>query len=206
MVIIKSNIDISPLENYHTAETFKVLLKPENNILKFLDQARYRLVRKRMIECIISTDMTHHSKLYSSLKNKLSAFEINDGNNVEKMIVDSANSSNTFDNQQLVLNNILHLADISNPAKPSKIYSKWVDLVFVEFFNQGDLEKKQNLPISLLCDRETTNINKAQIGFIKFVVKPLMECVLCIIPEINPYMETMKHNLKTYEKLAEEKK
>ena len=49
------------------------------------------------------------------------------------------------------------------------IYKKCFDLVFLEFFNQGDLEKKKNLNISLVWDRDNTNINKAQIGFINFL-------------------------------------
>lgn len=36
--------------------------------------------------------------------------------------------------------------------------------VLQEFFNQGDLEKKAGLPVSMLMDRNTTNIAKMQIG------------------------------------------
>jgi hypothetical protein len=34
------------------------------------------------------------------------------------------------------------------------------------------MEKKLNLPVSQLCDRETTNLAKAQIGFIDYIVLP----------------------------------
>ena len=36
---------------------------------------------------------------------------------------------------------LIHSADISNPAKPSKISQQWTDKVYKEFFRQGDLEK-----------------------------------------------------------------
>ena len=49
-----------------------------------------------------------------------------------------------------------------------KIYDEWVDLVFIEFFNQGDVEKKYNLPVTILCDRDTTDTVNSQIGFINF--------------------------------------
>ena len=108
------------------------------------------------------------------------------------------NVEKTFENQQAVLNMIIHCADISNPAKPSQIQKTWVDLIFMEFFKQGDLEKSQGLPISLLCDRTTTNIDKSQIGFMNFVVIQTFDCLIYAIPEISQYMETMKSNLKKY--------
>ncbi len=41
-----------------------------------------------------------------------------------------------------------HFADISNPAKPWAICKDWTDLLYVEFFAQGDLEKQHNFPVS----------------------------------------------------------
>lgn len=64
------------------------------------------------------------------------------------------------------------MADISNSSKPFQIYKKWTHLLFDEFFAQGDLEISQDFPVSYLCDR-STNIAKAQLGFIDFVVAPL---------------------------------
>lgn len=50
---------------------------------------------------------------------------------------------------------------------------KWTYLLFDEFFDQGDLEKEKGLPISMLCDRDNTNVAQSQPGFIGFVVMPL---------------------------------
>ena len=93
----------------------------------------------------------------------------------------------------------LHTADISNPAKPGKISDAWTDRVYGEFFIQGDLEKKMGLPVSLLCDRETTNINKAMIGFINFVVMPTIDIIVDLIPEVSQYGINIRNNLKKYE-------
>ncbi len=200
-IIIIDKIDFSPLENYHIAETFKVLMQKEYNILSNFNSSEFRIIRKRIIEVVLATDMTNHSRNLSSLKNKLSYAEINNGENVSKIILDEDNSI-TFENQQLVLNNILHTADISNPAKLSYIYNQWVNYVFEEFFNQGDLEMKANLSISMLCDRKTTDITKSQIGFIKFVVKPSFDCLMLIAPEIKTYNDYINKNLKMYEDKA----
>ena len=162
-------LDKSVLENFHIAQAFKVALNPEFNIFNKLTPEEFRLVRRRMIECVMSTDMTHHNKVLSTMKSKIETFDIKNGKNVERMVF-TDNVEKTFENQQAVLNMIIHCADISNPAKPSQIQKTWVDLIFMEFFKQGDLEKSQGLPISLLCDRTTTNIDKSQIGFMNFVV------------------------------------
>jgi len=55
----------------------------------------------------------------------------------------------------------IHLADISNTSKPWKVCKQWVDLLFVEFFEQGDRERELGMPISYLMDRYTTNAAKS---------------------------------------------
>jgi hypothetical protein len=199
--------DNSVLENYHIAESFKVMLREENNLLCNLNLPEWRHVRRRIIDCILSTDMANHSKHLAAMKTKMETFDIKKGKNLDKMIFPD-NHAKTYENQQLIVGMIVHASDISNPAKPADINNKWVNLVFVEFFNQGDIEKKKGLSVSLLCDRETTNINKSQIGFIQFVVAPTFETLLNFLPDISPYYDTIKENLTRYEGLVleEEKK
>jgi hypothetical protein len=62
------------------------------------------------------------------------------------------------------------MSDISNSAKPFDIVKTWVDLLFVEFFHQGDLERADGRPISYLMDRSTVNVAKAQIGFLDVII------------------------------------
>jgi hypothetical protein len=178
-------------------------MKPENNILDQFSPEEYRLVRRRMIETILATDMAHHGKDLSALKSKIDTFDIKDGKNVKKMIFEE-NVAKTYENQQAVLSMCVHCADLSNPAKKEPINKVWIELVFKEFFKQGDEERKLNLPITLLCDRNTTNINKSQIGFINFAVKPAYDALMQFIPEIGCYMDTIKENLKRFEDLVKE--
>lgn len=153
----------------------------------------------------MSTDMANHNKVLAALKSKIETFDIKAGKNVERMVF-SDNVEKTFENQQTVLNMIIHSSDISNPAKPTHIQKTWVDLIFIEFFKQGDLEKSQGLPVSLLCDRSTTNIDKSQIGFMNFVVIPTFDTLILTLPELSFYMDTMKANLKKYEELSKQNK
>lgn len=63
-----------------------------------------------------------------------------------------------------VLQNMVHCSDLSNPTKPLDIYRKWVDRVMEEFFRQGDMERKQGLDISPMCDRLTATVEKSQVS------------------------------------------
>jgi cAMP-specific phosphodiesterase 4 len=172
------------------------------NILDSLAPEEYRIVRKRMIESILATDMTHHARHLASLKSKLEMFDIEEGNNVSNLIVDD--KLKAYENQQTVLNICIHSADISNPAKEDIVYNQWIEMVFEEFYKQGDIEKSKGYPVSLLCDRETTNINKSQIGFINFIVTPTFDTLLNVFPEIKPYINNIKSNLKRFEELVKQ--
>ena len=76
------------------------------------------------------------------------------------------------------------MADISNPSKQWETCKLWTDLLFVEFFAQGDLEKINNFPVSLFYDRATTNLAKTQLGFIDFIIKPAFTVVSKILTKL----------------------
>ena len=193
--------DISVLEMYHIAQSFKELQHDEYNIFINFSPEEYRICRRRMIDGVISTDMANHVKVLNTMKTKSESFNINKGKNFENIFQDNDDNKNMvklFDKQQDMLNMIIHTADISNPGKPDKISSLWTKRVYDEFFIQGDLEKKQNLPISNFCDRNTTNINKAMIGFISFVVGPTIDTLTNLVPEVYDYTEYCRGNLRKH--------
>lgn len=192
------------LENYHVSETFKLILDKKNNcnILEGFKDEEFRVIRKRMISCILATDMSYHMKHFIDLRSKLQLMEISDGKNIAKLTKEDSNNINS--NQQMILDNTIHLCDISNPSKIGNVYDKWVDLVLNEFFNQGDLEKKSNLPISFMCDRETTSRPKSQLGFMEKIVKPYFELYCNMVPEIRPYLDNLNNNFERYKLLSNE--
>jgi hypothetical protein len=114
------------------------------------------------------------------------------------------NVNRTFENQQLLLNLIVHAVDIGAPGKCFLICDKWRQRVYDEFFQQGDLEKERGLPVSILCDRYTTDPYKSQIGFTAFVVQPTFDALLHFIPEISHFLENININLKKYQSLVKE--
>merc|ERR1719491_1062719 len=105
---------------------------------------------------------------------------------------------------------VLHMADISNPTKMQDVSAQWADHCYSEFFKQGDKEAEENMPISPLCDRNSTNLPEAQMGFMKFVIRPGFEQLAQCIPAVEQVILTQHDaNLKYWEvekeKLAKKK-
>jgi hypothetical protein len=157
-------------------------------------------MRKKIIECVISTDMTFHTEQFHYLKLKRENFNINKGSNAEK-IVENLDSISLTKTKQEFLNILIHAADISNPTKPFEVYSQWADKVMSEFFAQGDKEKELGLPCSFLCNRETVTIPNAQIGFIDGIVNPFFETLTNIFFGLDYLMENIKNNKEEFKKL-----
>lgn len=80
----------------------------------------------------------------------------------------------------------LHSSDISQQTRSFELAKIWTYLLFEEFFDQGDLEKSQSLPVSMLCDRDTTNVRGSQPGFVSFVTLPLFSELSNLLPLLNP--------------------
>jgi hypothetical protein len=199
-----SYIDISVLENYHIAESFKLIKsKEEYDIFSELSKENYKIMRKRIVECVLATDMTFHSKQFNFLKNKIETFSIIKGQNSEHLF-EGLDKNAEYSLQQEFLNIIIHICDISNPTKPFDIYSKWADRVMEEFYLQGDKERELNLNISFLCDRNKFPIATAQIGFMDGVVAPFLTLFLDFFPELQFLSDNANNNKEIYKKIRDE--
>ena len=97
----------------------------------------------------------------------------------------------------------LHTCDISPQTREFSIASKWTYLLFDEFFVQGDLEKEQKLPVSMLCDRDNTSVKGSQPGFISFVLLPLFTAVTQFFPQTQEALDNLKNNSKEWQKMEE---
>lgn len=201
--------DNSVLENYHCAYFFKISRKPENNIYSKFTDAEYRQFRKRIIECILATDMVFHAKIVSQMKGRIMIYkeslkesEVYD----EKIPMISKDSTSIFDEQQHVLNFIIHTADIAHNSKPFEISQKWTEYLMEEFWQQGDKEKKLGLPISFLCDRSTADVPKGQIGFFKAIIMPTFDALIDLLPDLTYVREQIDKNYDEWSKLINENK
>ena len=133
----------------------------------------------------------------------MNKFNIEKGKNVDKLI-DFTNERSVEKSKQLVSSVVLHACDISTSLRDFDLSVDWADLLFEEFFNQGDMEKAQGLEISMMCDRTTTNIAGGQAGFIQFVVLPIFNQLSMICPSIEDVqIKSGNDNIETWKVRAD---
>ncbi|XP_026469952.1 calcium/calmodulin-dependent 3',5'-cyclic nucleotide phosphodiesterase 1-like [Ctenocephalides felis] len=151
--------DRAVLENHHVSASFQLFRDEQYNILSQLSKDEYREFRALVIDIVLATDMSHHFQQLKNIKSAMAIF---------------ANDPSAEIDKTKALSLVVHMCDISHPAKPWKLHYKWSDLLSEEFFRQGDLEYSLGLPYSPLCDRNNTLVAESQIGFIDYIVEPSM--------------------------------
>ena len=183
--------DESVLENYHVSTAFKILQNEKCNMLINFSKEQRINFRKIVIDLVLATDMSKHMTLLADMKTML---ETNHFTSTGDLKLDD------YSDKMLVLQTMVHCADLSNPAKPLPLYIKWVDLVMEEFFQQGDRERKLDMEISPMCDRSNSAIEKTQVGFIDFVIRPLWETFADLVnPDAQEILETLEGNKQYYQ-------
>ena len=103
----------------------------------------------------------------------------------------------------MLLEFVVHASDVSTQTRKFDVALKWTKLLFEEFFHQGDVEKEKGLPVSFLCDRETTQIPQSQPGFVSFILNPLFSTVSDMVPELKQLELTAKENAEKYKTYEE---
>lgn len=153
--------DKSVLENMHIAKIFNIMGKESCNILANLSENDWIVCRKIIIEMILETDMSKHFESLGKFRTRTSSIGDIDLDKPEDKL--------------FIMCMAIKCADIGHSAKVTELHEKWTLLVSEEFFHQGDVEKEKNLPVSIYCDRETTDLPRSQAGFIKNICMPLYE-------------------------------
>lgn len=205
--------DRSPLENMSCARMFAILAMPACAMFGCLTGEQYREARKVCIEAILHTDNAQHFSIVKEvqmfyevnsevLEESLAVFRDLQGDpekddafptpEVQEVFKDDAN-------RKLVMNLLLHTADLSNSTKPFRICQIWAYNVLEELFRQGDEEIKLGLPVQALNNRNRTSKPFSQIGFIEFLVAPLLFATVKVLPPTEQLLEQMVLNAKSWQ-------
>ncbi|OMJ90108.1 hypothetical protein SteCoe_7596 [Stentor coeruleus] len=177
--------DLSVLENHHVAASFSIIKDKNNNFFENLSCDLYRKYRSKIISIVLATDFSKHFKEISKLK----------------LICKELNTEN---DKEFMLKILMHAADVSNSTRKWKLYYDWAQLVLEEFFSQGDREKDLGLSISPLCDRNTVNFAKSQIGFIDLFIIPMFSILKDVFPKFGKALKNAQINKDKLSKMNEE--
>jgi len=199
--------DKSPLENMHCARLFELSSQPKCNIFAALPRPQFLEVRKVCIDAILHTDNAQHLGM---IKDVQMLYEVNSvlmdrGRDVYKSQATGCLSREVIDcfreadSRQLLIKLLLHLADISNSMKPFRICRVWACQVLEEFFLQGDEERRLSMPVQALNDREKVNKHTSQVGFIEFLVSPLLFATVKLLPAVDSLLEQAVQNARSWQ-------
>lgn len=204
--------DKSILENMHVSLAFELMRSDDQcNWFALLPNAFQRkkegddtpsattnfqqYMRRGMIGMVLATDMANHAQHVTKFQNVMKEADEEEIDSPEEM------KQEALDHKLFILESMLHAADISNPCKPRPQMLQWTELVLLEFWNQGDEERRLGLPVSPLCDREAGRdvIPKGQLGFINFVIRPLYSLIVELVPQADEALENLAQNSAFWE-------
>jgi len=183
--------DQSVLEQFHAAQGFRLLLQESDScLLRQLPNDLLTEVRQGIVASVLGTDMTKHMSHVSRVKGLVERL----GGSPESWI---AEGSGALRELQVFT---LHAADVSSATKPPALADRWYGLLQEEFFQQGDEERLQQMPISPLCDRDANKPASSQVGFMQFIIQPTFSLLAEIEPLINnEIMSFYEQNLRKWQ-------
>jgi GAF domain-containing protein len=173
--------DQSVLENMHAAACFETMRRPGHDILAHVGASEYRQVRKAIIRAILATDMHNHAAIVTQLH--------------EKLQVDVFNSDDEA-HKELLLNAIVHAADISGPALARPLHVKWSLQLLEEFNLQYHDETALGLaPTPYMNARpDSAELGKLNLAFIDSCVFPLWRILHTFLEGLDACLANVQSN------------
>lgn len=171
--------DQSPLENHHCTTAFKLL--SHSNITEHVLKHQYVAFRDAVIQCILATDLAKHDDILGRFLKIVPNFNF-------------ADDSHT----KLLMMIVIKTADISNEVRPQCCASKWMNLLFQEYFHQSDLEKFSGLPVASYMNRSLVDKSQSQVFFIQNLLIPLLRSLTPLSHNIQEIINAADLNLTTY--------
>ncbi|KXJ08803.1 cGMP-dependent 3',5'-cyclic phosphodiesterase [Exaiptasia diaphana] len=178
----------SVMERHHFAQTMCIVNSPGCNIFKNLSEKNFAKVLDSIRTIILATDLAHHLKILKDIR---------------RMAQDGYKSDRE-DHHKLLLCLMMTASDLSDQTKPWKGTRKIADLIYTEFFSQGDLEKVMGYTPSEMMDRERACIPKLQIDFLESIAFPVYSALGDIIPETSVVHESVLSNRDHWKVVQEE--
>merc|ERR1712203_456531 len=152
-----------------------------------------------IIMAILHTDVTKHNEM---IKEMSLLYQMN--SEAFDALDPGPAVTQTQANVALIANAILHGADVGNPMKPWELCYKIAYLCIDEFFAQGDLEKAAGIPVQMLNDRDKVNRPNSQIGFIEFVIAPMVVSMVNMFPQLDSLAMYLGQNIQKWSEVWQE--
>lgn len=166
----------SVMERHHFAQSMCILNTEGCNILDNLSKVEYTHCLDLIRDNILSTDLAHHLRMLPEM---------------EKMVKEGVKREDSR-HHYLTSCLLMTASDLSDQTKDWLKTKKIAELVYTEFFTQGDLEKAMGNKPAESMDRERACIPSLQIQFIDQIVEPVYRTLALLDPAAEePYKGAM---------------
>ncbi|KJE94204.1 phosphodiesterase 2A, variant [Capsaspora owczarzaki ATCC 30864] len=164
----------SVLERHHLAQTLYILQVDGCNLLANVESSEYRKVLDRIRRNILATDLASHF----AIQKRTEAMLVQRETTAPDQLTPTEKSNATH----LICCLIMTACDLSDAGKPWESASLVAELIYAEFFAQGDLERARGEKPMEINDRTTANKPKLQLGFIDHVAMPAFKFLSRALP------------------------
>nr|BAE34713.1 unnamed protein product [Mus musculus] len=176
----------SVMERHHFAQAIAILNTHGCNIFDHFSRKDYQRMLDLMRDIILATDLAHHLRIFKDL---------------QKM-AEVGYDRNNRQHHRLLLCLLMTSCDLSDQTKGWKTTRKIAELIYKEFFSQGDLEKAMgNRPMEMM-DREKAYIPELQISFMEHIAMPIYKLLQDLFPKAAELYERVASNREHWTKVS----
>ncbi|XP_012869568.1 PREDICTED: cGMP-dependent 3',5'-cyclic phosphodiesterase isoform X2 [Dipodomys ordii] len=176
----------SVMERHHFAQAIAILNTHGCNIFDHFSRKDYQRMLDLMRDIILATDLAHHLRIFKDLQK------------MAEVGYDQTNKQH----HRLLLCLLMTSCDLSDQTKGWKTTRKIAELIYKEFFSQGDLEKAMgNRPMEMM-DREKAYIPELQISFMEHIAMPIYKLLQDLFPKAAELYERVASNREHWTKVS----
>uniref|UniRef100_A0A452TWA0 Phosphodiesterase n=1 Tax=Ursus maritimus TaxID=29073 RepID=A0A452TWA0_URSMA len=176
----------SVMERHHFAQAIAILNTHGCNIFDHFSRKDYQRMLDLMRDIILATDLAHHLRIFKDLQK------------MAEVGYDRTNKQH----HSLLLCLLMTSCDLSDQTKGWKTTRKIAELIYKEFFSQGDLEKAMgNRPMEMM-DREKAYIPELQISFMEHIAMPIYKLLQDLFPKAAELYERVASNREHWTKVS----
>ncbi|XP_053935264.1 cGMP-dependent 3',5'-cyclic phosphodiesterase [Cuculus canorus] len=176
----------SVMERHHFAQAIAILNSQGCNIFDHFSRKDYQRMLDLMRDIILATDLAHHLRIFKDLQK------------MAEVGYDPKNKQH----HNLLLCLLMTSCDLSDQTKGWKTTRKIAELIYKEFFSQGDLEKAMgNRPLEMM-DREKAYIPELQISFMEHIAMPIYKLLQDLFPKASELYERVATNRQHWTKVS----
>ncbi|KAK2152627.1 hypothetical protein LSH36_324g02051 [Paralvinella palmiformis] len=150
----------------------------------------YEKVLDLVKDIVLATDLAHHLKI------------VDDINAMAKAGYDK----NNLKHRRLLLCLLMTSCDLSDQTKTWMNSKKIAELIYQEFFSQGDMERKMGRNPSEMMDRCKACIPELQIGFLDGIALPVFRTLTQIFPDAVVVVKAVENNRLMWTRVAKKLK